>query len=271
MNQIELFSSVLAQRGRVRSGAYSTSPAYDHLIKAGLIEEAGIVSSVICDECEYPHDAKIIHEGSQYGYYCPDLGFLSQSRADLIAVEPNLCAFIGQIADALTCKRRKSSPIGKETWRIGAVDSPAGDVALYLHPTLQDAQDMRDFQAALAGEVKSTFGVILTSQGTLTAPPFVTIQLEDVLSFEPMAGKLIVTADLRTVAGVPEQRTGGRPNDYRKLLSDLFTLRANEGRILRGRNEEAKALQAEFQVRFPDIKCPSLSTVKKYVSEMRRG
>jgi hypothetical protein len=248
LNAIELFATLLAQRGCVRSVEYSSFPAYNDLIKARLIEETGVVSSLVCDECEQTHDARVVYEGSQYGYYCPDLGFISKPRTELITVQPNVGGFIAQIADALACKRRKSSPIDKETWRIGALDNPAGDVVLYLHPTLQGAQDMRDFQATLAGEVKPTFGVVLTSQGTLTAPPFVTVRLDDVLSFVPIAGKLIVIADLRTIAGVPEQRTGGRPNDYRKPLSDLIALRAKQGRTLQGRNAEAKALLAEFQV-----------------------
>jgi len=271
LEAVDLFANLLAQRRHVRSVEYSSLPAYDDLVKAGLIEETGVVSSMICDECDHPHDAKIVYEGSQYGYYCPDLGFILKPRAELIAMQPNLCAFIAQIADALACKRRKSSPLDKDTWRIGAIDSSAGDVVLYLHPTLLDAQDITDFQAALASEMKSPFGVILTSQGTLSVSPYATAQLQDVLSFESLAGKLMVVVDLRTVAGVPEQRTGGRPNEYRKPLRDLIALRASQGRTLGGRNAEAKALQAEFQAQFPDIKCPSLPTVKKYVSEVRSG
>jgi hypothetical protein len=271
LNALDLLAAMLAQRGRVQSVEYSSFPAYGDLIKAGLIEEAGVVSSMICDECDQPHDAKIVYEGTQYGYYCPELGFVSKPRSEVIAVQPNLGAFVSQIADALDCKRRKSSPLDKDTWRIGAVDSPAGDVVLYLHPTLQDARDIEDFQAALASEVKSPFGVVLTSSGTLTAPPFVTTQLDDVLSFDGKAGKFTMAADVRAIAGVPEQRTGGRPNDYRKPLNDLITLRVSQGRTLQGRNAEAKALQAEFAVQFPDIKCPSLPTVKSYVTEMRSG
>jgi len=271
LNAVDLFATLLAQRGRVRSVEYSSLPAYDDLIKSGLIEKTGVVSSVICDECEYPHDAKISFEGSQYGYHCPDLGFISKPRAELIAIQPNLGAFAAQIADALACKRRKSSPVDKDTWRIGAIDSPAGDVVLYLHPTLMDAPDIRDLQAALAGEMKSPFGVVLTSNGTLSMRPYETAQLHDVLSFDTIAGKLVVVADLRAIAGVPEQRIGGRPNDYRKPLSDLIARRASQGRTLQGRNTEAKALQAEFQIQYPDIKCPSLPTVKRYVSEVKSG
>lgn len=271
MNAIELFATLLAQRGRARSAEFSSFPAYNDLIKARLIKETGVVSSLVCYECEQAHDARVVYEGSQYGYYCSDHGFISLPRTELITVQTNVDAFIAQIADALACKRRKSSPIDKETWRIGAVDSPAGDVLLYLCPTLQGAQDMRDFQAALAGEVKSTFGVILTSQGTLAAPPFVTVQLDDVLSFEPTTGKLIVVADVRAIAGVPELRNGGRPNDYESALSDLMALRVSQGRAAQGRNEEAKALHAEFIVKHPNEKCPSLPTVRRYVTKIRGG
>ena len=245
--------------------------AYSELIKAGLIEEIGVVTSLMCDECNHAHDAKIVYESSQYGYYCPELGFVSKSRSELIAVQPNLSAFVSQIANALDCKRRKSSPLDKDTWRIGAIESTAGDVVLYLHPTLQDARDIRDVQTALASEVKSPFGVILTSHGTLTAPAFVTVQLVDVLSFDTKAGKFAFAADLCAIAGVPEQRTGGRPNDYKKPLSDLIALRASQGRTLQGRNDEAKALQVEFAAKFPTERIPSLTTVKRYVSEVRSG
>lgn len=271
MDAIHLFAALLAQRRRVRSVEYSSFPAYDDLIKAGLIEASGVVSSMMCDECDHPHDSEIIYEGSQYGYYCPDLGFIPKPRSELIAVQPNLGTLTAQIAETLACKRRKSSPVDKDTWRIGVIDSTAGDVVLYLHPTLQGAQDLGDVQAALTSEVKFPFGVILTSQGTLTAPPFVTAQLDDVFSFDTKTGKLKAVADLRAIAGVPELRTGGRPNDYRKPLSDLITLRASQGRALQGRNAEAKAVRAEFMTKHPNQKCPSLPTVKRYVSEITSG
>lgn len=271
MDAVNLFAALLAQRGPALSTGYSSLSAYHELINAGLIEESGVVSSMMCGDCDAPHDAKIVYEGSQYGYYCPDLGFIEKHRSELVAVQPNLDTFVSQIADALDCKRRKSLPLDKDTWRIGAIESTAGDVVLYLHPNLQDARDLKDIQAALASEMKSTFGVILTSQGTLKASPFVTAQLDDVLRFDPKAGQFAVGADIRAIAGVPEQRTGGRRNDFRKPLSDLSALRASQGRMLKGRNEEAKALRAEFSTKHPNKKCPSLSTVKKYVSLYRGG
>jgi hypothetical protein len=161
--------------------------------------------------------------------------------------------------------------LGKNTWRIGGIENPVGDVVLYLHSILQDAQDVMDLQSALAGEMKSSFGIILTAKGTLSLPPYATVQLQDVLSLNQTTGNLTVVGDLRAIAGVPLQRNGGRPNDYRKPLNDLIALRASQGRSLQGRNEEAKALLAEFKVEHPNKKSPSLPTIKKYVSQFRSG
>lgn len=271
MDAVVLFATLMAQRGRVRSVKYSSFPAYSDLINAGLIEETGVVSSITCEECDHPHDAPIVFEGSQYGHYCPDLGFIAKARAELIAIQPNLGSFVAQIADALACNRRKSTPLDTNTWRIGSIKSPAGDVVLYLHPTLRDAQDIRDFQVASANEMKNPFGIVLTSNGTLSVPPFVTAQLQDVLGLDRVSGKITVVCDLRAIAGVPEQRTGGRPNDYENAISDLMALRVSQGRAVLGRNEEAKALHAEFIAKYPYKKCPSLSTVKRYVTTIRSG
>ena len=101
--------------------------------------------------------------------------------------------------------------------------------------------------------------------------PYFTVHLQDILSFEAITGKLTLIGDLRSIVGVPEQRIGGRPNDYRISLSELIAIRASQGRTLKGRNEEAKALHLEFIAQFPSTKCPSLSTIKKYVSEARAG
>lgn len=269
MNASELFAVLVAQRGRVAASLYSSQPAYNLLIETGVIEETSIVPSIACNECDQAHDAAIIYEGAQYGYYCPDFGFVSKPRSELIDIQCNLGAFTKLVAEHLGCKRRRSTPLHSDTWRIGAIDTPSGNVALYLTPTMQDAQDTNDFGSAIAGEVKSPFGIVLTSKGTLSFAPYVTVHLQDVLSFEHE--KLTVIADFTTIAGVPEIRTGGRPNDFKIPLGRLIAIRESEGRALTGRNEEADALLAEFKTKFPHEKSPSLPTVRKYVSAARHG
>ncbi len=268
---MDLFASLLAQRGRVRSVEYSSFPAYRDLIKAGLVEETGVVSSVICDECNQPHDSEIVYEGSQYGFYCPDFGFVSKARSELIATQPNLSEFVAKIADHLNCRRRKSTPLEGQTWRVGALDTHQGAVVVYVTPKMQEAQDVNGFQSATSSELKSPFGIVLTSIGTLSVAPYNTVQIRDIIDLEPETGKLIVVADLQAIAGVPKERNGGRRNEYSKPLSELSAIRVKEKRTLKGRNEEAKALRAEYKVQFPNQKIPSQSVVNKFVTKFRGG
>jgi len=269
LNAVDLLATLVAQRGRVMASQYSPFPAYAQLLGTGLIEETGVVPSIICNECEQPHDAPVVYEASQYGFYCHELGFMPKAREELIAGQPNLAVVVARLANHLKCKRRKSSPLKDDIWRIGAIDTAAGDIVLYLKPTMQDAQDVREFEAALIDETKSCFGIVLTTKGGLHFPPYATINLQDVLSIE--AGELSVIVDLLTIAGVPKVRTGGRPSKYKKTLNELIAIRESQGLALEGRNAEAKALQTEFMARYPDTKCPSFSTVKKYVSSSRLG
>lgn len=271
MNAVDLFATLLAQRRRVRSVKYSSIPAYNDLIKAGLIKEAGVVSSILCDDCSTPHDATVVYENKLYGHYCPDLGFIPKARSDLIAAQPNLSVFVTQIAEHTNCKRRKSTALEGDTWRIGAIDTPAGDVVLYLTPKMQDAQDVKAFQSAISGEVKSPFGIVLTSIGTLSVAPYITVQVQDIIDLEPTTGTLAVVADIEGVAGVPQKNNGGRPNEYTKTLNELSAIRQKEGRTLKGRNEEATALRGEYKVKFPNQNCPSLSRVKTFVTNYRSG
>mmetsp|Transcript_27439 Transcript_27439/g.50594 ORF Transcript_27439/g.50594 Transcript_27439/m.50594 type:complete len:188 (+) Transcript_27439:1968-2531(+) len=186
-------------------------------------------------------------------------------------MRPNLSAFISQIADHLNCKRHKSTPLNGNIWRVGAIDTPAGDVALYLAPNMQNTDDVRDVLSALAGEVKFAFGLIYRATGVLSVPPYVTVQLLDILNVDPRIGKLTVIANLESIAGVPEKRAGGRPSPYAKPHQHLYDLRLQEGRALQGRNEEAQALRNEFQSKFPSEGCPSLVTVRNFVSARRGG
>lgn len=269
MNTVDLLATLLAQQGQVIASQYSALSAYSQLLEMGLIEEISVVPSIICNECDQPHDAAVVYQASQYGYHCPDLGFVPKDRAELVAAQPNLGNIVTRIADHLNCKRRNSTPLKGDIWRIGAIDGPASNVVLYLKPTMQDPQDVRNFQAVLMNEVRSSFGIVLTSKGDLRLPPYATVALKEVLSIE--AGELTVFADLTTIAGVPEIRAGGRPSDYREPLNELIAKRENQDLALKGRNEEARALQTEFKNQFPNITCPSLPTVKRYVSNSRRG
>lgn len=271
MDAVELFVTLITQRGGVRANEYSRHSAYNHLIKAGLIEETGVVPSLVCDECHFPHDANIVYERELYGFYCPDLGFVPKARSELIAVIANIDKFVSNLAEYLEVQRRKSTPILGDIWRVGVLSSFKSDLVVYFCPTLQDAKDLEACKAALGREVKASYGIILTALGTLELPPYKTVVLNEAMSFDAVTKAFILDLDLFKMAGVPAPQVGGRPSPYAKDLEVLIEQREKSGITLDGRNEEAKAVLIGFKMQSPNKKPPSLSTVKRYISEFRSG
>lgn len=271
MDAVRIFGELAAQRHKAALQDYADYPAYHQLKKMGLIQDSGVVQSLCCNECDHPHDAAVVYDVDRYGYFCPELGFVEKDRAEIAAVQTNVSGFIGKLAADLNCKRRKSSPVAGNTWRVGAIESQAGDISVYFHPVLRDASDLNVLKSALAMEVKGPFGVVLTALGALSIAPFTTVALENCISFDQTSGKFCVSANIEAMVGVPQIKTGGRPNIYKSNIENIMIARSREGRSLLGRNEEAKGILGEYRTHFPSENVPSSSAVKRYVTEIRRG
>ena len=155
MEAVQLYSAIITQRGKLAANSILQNPAYKALLNGGFIQERGIIQSVFCDQCDTPHDAEIVFEDEQYGYYCPDLGFIPKARSELIAVQANTDFFISNLAELLGAKRRKATPVASDIWRVGVVSSFNSDLVVYFCPTLRDAKDLEAFRAALGREVSS--------------------------------------------------------------------------------------------------------------------
>ncbi len=267
MDAAKLFCELIAQRRKSCAGDYVNNPTYHQLTKAGLIQETGVVQSVCCDDCDRPHDAAVIYEGSHYGIFCPDIGFVKKSRSELVAVLPNIATFIENLANDLNCKRRKSTPIAGNTSRIGSVETHTGDIAIYFHPVLQNADDVQNLRSALEMEVKARFGLILTAAGSLSIVPYQTVSLQDCISFDPIGNQFRFDADIETMAGIPQMNTGGRPNIYKAKIQKIMIARKCEGRSLEGRNQEVKGILKEYKAKFPNQIAPSISTINNYFSD----
>ncbi|KCV81858.1 hypothetical protein ATO10_10945 [Actibacterium atlanticum] len=267
MDAARLLAEIIAQKAPVSAAQYQSFTAFRFLIESGYVEEVGIVQSVHCDDCDQPHDADVVFELGEYGIYCPDLGFTVKARSELIAIRPNLVRLVENLADCLDCKRSKTIPIDGHTWRVGVVSCTSADVAVYFQPTLQDANDLRSLEAALAREAKARFGVIVTAYGELACPPFKTLHIEDCLSIDETTGRLEFEADLLTVAGAPVTQTGGRPSPYAITLPKLIGERRKTGMALPGTNEEARAIQAFLKSARSNEPLPSLSTIKRAIAK----
>ena len=268
---IALLCEIIAQGGRASAEAYRDRPGYAALIQSGLLRESGVVQSVACVDCVAPHDAEVVHHGGWDGYWCPDLGFVRLDRTAVTGLAPDLTVLVAKLADAFMCKRRKSSPVHGSTWRIGAVETPAGDLTIYLHPRLLNAQDMQEAETAIRVEVRSAFTVLLTAVGSLQRSGTVTAPLCEVVDLDPRSDALTPLADLRAAVGASPKPQGGAPNVFGHRLRTVVAAREQNGEALAGRNEEARAVLEAFRHAHPGEQAPSLSNVRRYVTEVRSG
>ena len=271
MQPIKLLCEIAAQKGKVAAFQYSQEPYFSTLLAYGFLEKNGVIQSVTCLNCEATHEAEIVHHAGRDGYFCPEAGFVSVSENEISAVRANIPMMIAALANAFECRARKSSPIKGKTWRVGKVGSEAGVIAIYFNPTLKDVCDASDISAALAQESGATYRLILTAGGTLNVLGAKTVPLSDVTELGLSGAEFRVLADLHDLVDAPRKNPGGAPNRYGGKLSALIVQRIADGSALVGRNEEARAVLSEFRQSNPQLKPPSLSSVKDYVSKVRSG
>lgn len=270
MSAVDLLANVICHGGKVCAATLGQDRNIRALLASGLLREAGVVSSVVCMDCENAHAAAVIFDEGKYGYFCPDLGFVKLERPDIEAVEPDLPALIEQLAEAFACARRKTTPVHGDAWRIGAVRTDHGDITLYFHPRLRDAEDARELADALSREIASAWRIVVTACGQLPVSGAATLALDELVTLSPKGTSLDPAVDLHTIVGVPASPKTGAPNRFREMCLELIGSRIVSGTALIGRNEEAKAVLSLLK---HDLgpNAPSLPTVKAYVTEARSG
>lgn len=250
---------------------YRGQAGYADLLRTGLLREAGVVKSIVCDDCEDPHGAAVVFDDERYGYYCPELGFVALEREQIVGAEPDFGKVVDALASAFGCKRRNSKPVHGATWRVGVIETDQDGVAVYLNPRLRDGNDLHDLEAALRCEVVSPRCVVLTACGSLTAAGSKTVNLADAVDLDPATSALIAISDLPAIAGVRRVPTGGAPNLFEEKSFALLAMRERRGLSLKGRNEEAAALREVFSEHFPADSPPSTSSENRYVTKFRGG
>lgn len=271
MTEFTLLCEIIAQRAAVTTSFYRNDPTFAVLLRHGFLKEAGVVASVVCNDCDVPHAAQVIFEGGQYGYFCSDLGFVPKDRADLQTVQPDLPLLIGRLADAFECKKRRTNALRGQTWRIGAVTQNVGEVMLYFQPCLYAEEDALDLDQALNGEVRSPWRLIVTALGTLSVAGAQAVPLDDLAGLTPDTGALRILAQPADLVGMPRKNKGGRPTEYREPLAAIISDRRQSGAALDGVNAESNAILADFKARQPDETAPSFETVRRHLRKSLGG
>lgn len=271
MTALGLLCEIIAAGGKSAASAFRNRPGYAPLVRQGFLQLAGVVSSVVCDECETPHSAQVVFVRGDYGYYCPDLGYVALDQANIQAMRPDMGQLVGTLAEALVCKRRKQTPVHGQTWRVGALEVDAGEIMLYLHPKLQSEEDARELSDALSREVRAQWRLVITAAGTLPVPGAQAVRLGDLAELEEESGYLRILAEPADFLGMPRRNPGGRPSAYGDLLKPLIEKRIQTGKAVEAVNAEFREVRSLFQAAYPNHPLPSESAIKRYIREARRG
>lgn len=271
MTAIDLLCEIIAQGTPVAAAHYAQRSDLELLLELGWMKRVGTVQSVTCLHCDAMHDAEIVHSDGQDGFFCPDLGFVPVSPDEIAAIRPNVRLIVGLLADAISCRSRKSTAVAGETWRIGRVGTDAGDIALYLHPVLQSERDAANLRVALNSESGANFRLVLSAAGTLPIPGCHTALLRDTVELDMSRQKVEIVCDLGDLVGAPNKNRGGAPNRFGEQVSALIRARIAAGITVESRNGEARAVLADFKQKYPNSKAPSESLVKTYVTKIRAG
>lgn len=271
MNAVSLLSEIIGQAGKVAAQAYRDDVRYGALLDAGLLQRDGLVYSVLCENCDAPHDAEIVFEGGSYGHFCPELGLIPAERADLVAVRPNLAVLVELLHAAFECAHGGASQLGPQTWRVGLVETPGGRAVVYFHTCLLNEDDLVDLSTALRAEIRRDYALVVTAAGHLAYRDAATYTLAQMVHLDLGSPRLRKTVSVAAAVGAPPRPTGGRPSLYRERFQAMLADRAAQGVAEKGRNEEAKAVLLDYRRRYPSEAAPKLSTVKAYVSEFRGG
>lgn len=270
MSAVDLLGQVICYGRKVCVAELGHDRDVRALLSCGLLLEAGVVSSVVCMDCENSHAAEVIFDDGAYGYFCPDLGIVNLERRDIAAVEPDLPALIKKIAETFACARRKTTPVYGNTWRIGSVKTDHGDITLYFHPRLRDAEDALDLAATLSREISSAWRVVVTACGQLPVSGAETLALGELVVLSPTGNSLDPAVDLHAIVGVPASAKTGAPNRFGEMCMTLIETRIKTGQAKTGRNDEAKAVHALLKADL-GADAPSLATVRTYVTKARPG
>lgn len=271
MTAVALLAQIIAQRAKVASWAIRNTPEFEQLMEYRYIRNAGVVSSLTCTECDQPHDAEVFYDNRHYGHFCPDMGFVPTTRDTVQTVVPDIPKLIQSLADAFHCKRRKASPLQDQTWRIGGVNLDQGDAMLFFHPCLRDENELRAFHDAQSREVRSEWRLIVTAEGALPFSAVTIVRLDELVELDTNDGRLVPLSNLGELVGVPVANKGGAPNRFGALLTALIENRIKAQQALTGLNMEAKAVLKLFAKEHPDLKPPSISSVKTYLTKIRAG
>ena len=269
---------MLAAGGRrLLRSTYSGTAAFDVLQTHHVINDDGFVSSVLCDACQDPHAAPVTHDPGEdrYGWTCYDQGFVPAEIDDVAAVSVSIDNLLRRLRSALSCTSGEAKQDNETLRRVGTFT--IGDEAVTVHLATRSlvGEAVHCVRSAVASVARSDHLLLLVPgfdpasgvviPGTAIAP------LENVIRLDPQIGMTANQAAIARIAGVNMKPGAGRPSVYAKMLETLVEERDRGGIAEEMIGREVTAIRMAWTGRWPDVKIPSSSTVKRAIRAYREG
>lgn len=279
MNTTELLCELLCCSGEKQPySEFAHRPEFEVLRSLGIVEDAGIMPTIFCDECSIPHGAEIAFDDEQrcYGFICFDQGFIKVMRDDIKAFRVVTSALINQIANALGCRGTRSAPLlAGLLWRVGILELPGDSIAIYATLRSPSANDVQACAAAISNEVGYPRRLLLTPN--LDASIGLTIagcrlaSLEQALAVTPTSGLTVDPQKIAHLAGIERRQRTGRPPEFEPMLSELIAKRSGDETARKAVRAESKEIRKIWPLEYPSLAIPSDTVVRDNITDFRAG
>jgi len=262
----------------VRGSSVGSHDLAGRLAVWGLLVEDGVVDAVICDACDTPHRARTAREGDDWGWACPDEGFVPCPLDDLRRWQVTRQAFARKIAASLTLPRSFDAvDEASGLLRLGRMAVADLRAELFLTFAPMNANLLAAITTAIAKLHAPDHVIVLQALsepegGVALLPSCSALPFVEVLTIAPDGGIAIDWALLeRCIADLLASRkvaAPGRPSGIEATRAVLSYLIAR-GLLPSGRNATARAVLAHWTDVFPGAPKPAESTIKEHLSTLR--
>ncbi len=264
----------------IRAHAFPDNGTLAMLVKAGALVEHGVVESVWCDECDDGHFAALHRdpETERFGWICPQHGFIEAELEEIRQYRVDIDRVADSLADGVTSSSTKDFKLSPGfLWRIGHYPFKDRRVEILLVPRIRGLDELARIQDVTQKLPTPDLGLVLVADGLPLSGAtllngYHVWPLAEVITIDS-AGRLRfdeIELERAIRKHIPERLPPrpGRPSGIeatRVVYNELM----NQG-YERGRNATAREIEKRWTEVLPGEKPPSLVTIKKHVSEIRK-
>ena len=277
----------IAPQGRIPLGNLPDrfAPFLKALVSLGAVTPGEPLSVITCCACDDDHMAEVEFEPKTHRrfHFCPEAGrvYVDARTLATLRFEPEwLLAWMGgQLPPAQGRGRVEIVP--STAWHLGEFILDATSVSLNLLIGNPDAEIIGIVAEALRHRPRTDLTVVVTAGPPSWAPPqsatrFYVLELRDIASADSKALTLDIIRLKRWVrswsasAKRPSRNESGRPSQVGRTI-EIYRVLRKPGAATSGRMTMARAVRAEWRLRFPNDEIPSERSIRRHIQQFEDG